>query len=237
MTKIIVRQPTSPSSDSSLASPSLLSTSIPLSLSTHNIPNTLHSSIESTDTSSHRHHFYQCSRSYILESHLDVFLHFWPGQFSSRDLYTDILEFSRLTSFFETYHVDCPFCFEVTATFVPVQVHEIAETAIFVGVGPNVMFPHTSSSTRSCTIVDLQLADYHVQMVINAYHLSERLDTAYVYTCSIMSKVRCKTVQLVSVCCESAYFSIFVPVTPLRCSEKRLTWVLLKRSISLHALT
>ena len=51
------------------------------------------------------------------------------------------------------FQVDFPVSSAIFVWFVRVQ--KIAETAIFVGVGPS---SHTSSSTRSCEIVDFLLA-------------------------------------------------------------------------------
>ena len=66
--------------------------------------------------------------------------------------------------------VDCPFHFEAIATFG-------GSFEYTFGVGPNVVFPHTSSGTLSCKIIDV-LAEITYRQY--AFHLSERLD---IYLC------------------------------------------------------
>ena len=62
-----------------------------------------------------------------------------------------------------------------------IRVPGIAETAIFVGVCPNAMFPYTYSATRSCEIDNLLLADERARRFSEAFYRSERADDIEIY--------------------------------------------------------
>ena len=70
------------------------------------------------------------------------------------------------------FRLDRPFCFRAIYTFVRViRVCGIAQTAIFVGVCTNAMFPYTYSATRGCKIDHLLPADDRVRRVFDAFYL------------------------------------------------------------------
>ena len=62
-----------------------------------------------------------------------------------------------------------------------IRIPGIVQTAIFVGLCPNPMFPYTCSTTRSCKIDHLLLADDLAQHVFEAFYPSERVDNIEIY--------------------------------------------------------
>ena len=62
-----------------------------------------------------------------------------------------------------------------------IRVPGIAQTAIFVGVCPNAMFPHTCSATRSGKIDHLLLADDCARRFLEAFYRSGRTDDIEIY--------------------------------------------------------
>ena len=108
------------------------------------------------------------------------------------------------------FQLDRPFCFRAINTFVRViRVCGIAQTAIFVGVGTNEMFPYTYSATRGCKIDHLLLADDRVRRVFDAFYRWERADDIEINP--LVSNTFRKTVQLPTAYFHSAYSSVFAP--------------------------
>ena len=95
-----------------------------------------------------------------------------------------------------------------------IRVPGIAQTAIFVGVCPNAMFPYTYSATRSGKIDHLWLADDRARWFFEAFYRSERADDIEIYP--LVSNTLRITVQPPKAYFQSAYYSVFVPVIPPR---------------------
>ena len=102
-----------------------------------------------------------------------------------------------------------------------VRVSGIAQTAIFVGVCPNVMFPYTCSATCSGKIDHLLLADDRVRRIFKAFYRSEKADNIEIYP--LASNTLRITVQPPKAYFQSAYYSVFVPVIPPRYYSKTST--------------
>ena len=101
------------------------------------------------------------------------------------------------------------------------QVPRIAQTAIFVGVCRNSMFPYTFSVTRSCKIDHLLLGDDRIQRVFEDFYCSERADNIEIYP--LVSNTLRITVKPSTAYFHSTYYSVFAPIISPRYKDKTST--------------